>query len=294
MQKVYFDVCDNLKMFLSITRNTKKNKVYKYARKIKYYLYTKFNLIEEIKKYNEYVLYTKNIDKSIKRIEKILYSFDKKQYRIILSDYLKEKLQHTDSYIINKIIQYNKDDKEIFNNNVLKTLDYVISIKKSKEQENNVYVISQNYDEMIKKNLLYLAENYKCLNIITENTKVFKKFEDYVYTNYEIPIIVSNNKRKALARATYIINTCLDEKQLNEYSINREAIILNLTNNRINKINCFNGIIINNIEAENRDKITRKNYLQQRFIKNATSVNIRKLMGNNGKINLKEFSKSKC
>ena len=55
MQKVYFDVCDNLKMFLSITRNTKKNKVYKYARKIKYYLYTKFNLIEEIKKYNEYV-----------------------------------------------------------------------------------------------------------------------------------------------------------------------------------------------------------------------------------------------
>ena len=294
MQKVYFDVCDNLKMFLAVTRKTKKNKVYKYTRKIKYYLYTKFNLIEELKEYNEYVLYTENIDKSIKRIEKILYSFDKKQYRIILSDYLREKLQHTDSYIINKIIQYNKDDKEIFNNNVLKTLDYVISIKKSKEQENNVYVISQNYDEMIKKNLLYLAENYKCLNIITENTKVFKKFEDYVYANYEIPIIVSNNKRKALARATYIINTCLDEKQLNEYSINREAIILNLTNNRINKINCFNGIIINNIEAENRDKITRKNYLQQRFIKNATSVNIRNLMGNNGKINLKEFSKSKC
>ncbi len=294
MQKVYFDVCDNLKMFLAITRKTKKNKVYKYARKIKYYLYTKFNLLEGLKEYNEYVLYTNNIGKSIRKIEKILYSFDKKQCRIILSDYLKEKLQYTDSYIINKIIQYNKEDKEIFNKNILETLDYIISIKESKKQENNVYVISQNYDEIIKKKLLYLAENYKCLNIITENTKTYKKFEEYMYTNYEIPIIVSNNKRKALARATYIINTCLDEKELNEYSINREAIILNLTHNKIKKINCFSGIIINNIEAKNRDKITSEKYLQQRFINNATAVNIRNLMGNNGKINIKEFNKSKC
>ena len=104
---------------------------------------------------------------------------------------------------------------------------------------------------------------------------------------YYIPIedIIPNRFQPRLA---------FDEKELNEYSINREAIILNLTHNKIKKINCFSGIIINNIEAKNRDKITSEKYLQQRFINNATAVNIRHLMGNNGKIYIKEFNKSKC
>ena len=296
MNEIYFDICDNLKMFLLITKKSKykRTKMHKYIRKLKYFLYNKFNVIEELKEFNEYVLYTQNIEKSAKKIEKILYYFDKKQYKIILSDCLKEKLQHTNSYIINKIIQYNKDDKKIFNKNILITLNYIINIKKSKEQENNIYVISKKYNENTKKNLLYLAKNYKCLNIITENISEYKKFENYMYSNYEIPIIISNNKRKALIRATYIINTCLDEKKLNGYSINREAIIFNLTNFKIKKINCFEGIIINNIKAINKTKITHENYLQQRFINNAKSMEVRDLIGNNGKINLREFNKNNC
>lgn len=298
INKVYFDLCDNIKDFLRFeeieNKKTKfNNKMYKYIKKLKYIIYTKFNLINELKKYNEYILYTTNIKHSIKKLEKIFYYLDKRNYKIVLSDYIIKELRKTNSYIINKVIQYNKEDKTIFNRQILQTLKYVITIRKESEQENNIYVIVEEANEQIQNILLYFAKNYKSLNIITNNLREYKRFEEKVYSKYEVPIIVSNNKRKALVRAKYIINISFNNEEINEYVINRDAIIFNTSCNTIKKIRGFEGIIVNNIEVTRKCyNLKENNFLNIRFITNIKDVKIFNLLGNNGKICLKELGKN--
>lgn len=299
VNKIYFDLCDNIKDFFRFDKIENKknkfnnNKLYKLMKKIKYKIYTKFNLINELNEFNEYILYTRNIKKSIKKIEKIFYYLKKNDYKIIVSDYFIKELKCTNSYIINKVLQYNKEDKTIFNKQILNTVRYVITIKEENEQENNIYVIVEEYNEKIKDMLLYFVKNYKSLNIITNNIREYRNFEEKVYSKYEIPVIISNNKRKALARAKYIVNIGFNEQELNEYIINREAIIFNISNNIIKKIRGFEGIIINNIEVERKShKLKGRNFIDNRFISNIEDIKISSLLGNNGKISFKEFGKN--
>lgn len=290
--EIYFDLCDNIKTFLRIEQITNK-KTCKPIKKLKYVIYTKLKLINELKQYNEYILYTKNPKKSIKKIEKIFYYLNQKGYKIIVSDYFIKTLKDTNSYIINKVIQYNKNDKTTFNEKILETINFVMDIKKEKEQENNIYIILKEYNETMKNTLEYFIKTYKSINIITEQLKEYKTLEENIYSKYEIPIIISNNKRKALARAKYIINVNLNESQINQYTINRDAIIFNLSSNTIKKIRGFEGIIINNIEVTKKaKKMDEKNYLLNRFTKNIKGTKICNLLGNNGRINPKEFEKN--
>ena len=124
-----------------------------------------------------------------------------------------------------------------------------------------------------------------------------------------ILISVSNNKRKALKRAKYILNINLNESELQKYTINRNAIIINLEQYIIFNKTSFNGININNIELDIPDDYIEQfeeigenfNYtvLYESIILNLNgeksknkvkerikedNIKIKYLIGNNGKI----------
>lgn len=181
-------------------------------------------------------------------------------------------------------------------------------------QSEKVYVLVDNYNKQNLDILRDLADNTKSLNIITSKIKNFKNFEDQIYQNNGIMITVSNNKRKSLKNAEIIINFDFSEDIIKKYVINRQAIIINISNNNIEVDMGFNGIKINDIEIdknleifdyfkiynifENFDQtelyeslIFNKPYDKVKKQKKKDGIIIKNFIGVRGKIEEKEFEK---
>ena len=117
-----------------------------------------------------------------------------------------------------------------------------------------------------------------------------------IYNNKQLfskLIIILNNKRKSLKRAKFIINIDFNENEINDYCINRNAIVFNESKNAIKNIVGFDGIIINNIEFFDKEYEIKDLYLvcnNKDVIADEIKERINngeiKFIGNNGVINL--------
>lgn len=297
MSKIYIDVCDNLKMFYILEKkkkinNRKLKKVVNFFLLFKYKLYYMLNVSKEIEFNNKrmYIIYSRRNTKAIE--SKVHRELEKN--RCVLSKKIVELLKDTDKKKIKEAIDYSKNDKYIFFKNIYKVLEYVLAIRNENIETTNLYVLANN-DLKNRELIIKLGMNSKSLNIVTNNIKEFKLIEDYMFNNYGISIIRTNNKRKALLRAKYVINLEFGQDIINEYSINREAIIFNFSECFLEKIKGFNGIIINNAEFEVNKKVGRSQYIYRRFLnnmeENSLEIEIMKVIGNNGMISLKELTK---
>lgn len=311
---IYVDLCDNLRMF-SILENTKDIKKKINNRKIKevvnffllfkYRIYTYFNKIKKIEFENK-IIYVVYINKAKKcknnKLDNIVFkTLKNKNCKVIFSQELVNILHNSKK---NKdYINMQKQDKTIFIENIQKALEYIIKIRKECVQQNNIYVLTKNNNIQYRNLLIDLSLKYKSLNIITEKIKEFKHIEDFVYEKYGVFVVISNNKRKSLIRAKYILNIDYNENEINQFNINRNGIIFNISNNEIKRIRGFNGIIINNVEMEyisganyEHIKYSRKQKIFRRFQNNMEENNLEpdiiNIVGNNGYIAESEVKKS--
>lgn len=237
-----------------------------------------------------YIIYSeKNIKyrKLEKRIKKIMLNI---LDSIKLSNSIIEKLKNTDDQIIKAQIEKSIRDKEIFKYNIEETIKYVLKAKNKNIQETNIFFIIKQYKSEYKNILLRLAKECKSINIVTNNIKSFDDFVEEIYNQYGIYVVISNNKRKSLLKADYVVNMDNSEKELNEYNINRYAIIFNTSINLILNIRGLDGIIISNIKVKTKN--SKKNFIKRRFNENLNEK-IQKivLIGNNGYISWQELTK---
>lgn len=271
--KVYMDICDNIKMF-SILENTNKikekinnrkiKKVINFFLMLKYKIYNFFNIIKEVEFDNNrmYIIYTKKLDKRfVRRVEKNIGKIIKNSNcLIVFSKKIMDTLKLSENQYIKECINSNKNNKTQFKKYICQVIEKIIKIKNENLEQNNIYVLIKNNNIEYKEMLIEMSLKYKSLNIVTNNIKEFKNLETYIYEKYDVFITVSNNKRKSLLRAKYILNIDYSEEEINIFNINRKSIIFNISGNRIRKIRGFDGIIINNVDT----KYVRKKYIEQR------------------------------
>ena len=299
MKKIlYIDICDNLRMF-SILEKTKeiKKKINnkKFKKVINFFLLLKYRIymIFHIKKRTNFentdflVIYLKNE----KKLNKILKKIFIKEKNVVISKKLEELIKKENkNYFKNQ--QYKQIvDKSMYIKNVEEVAKYVIEKNGSKIGENNVYFLMNNNNYNFTSIIINCSINFKNLAIITNNIKQFEFLEKNIISNYGIYIVISNNKKKSLRNAKYIINIDYSEQNLNSYNINRDAIIFNLSEYNIKNIKGFNGFIINNIKWKNSKKYEKNRYIYSRFdnymAKQKERLEISELIGNNGYIYLK-------
>lgn len=253
---------------------------------------------EEYKQYkkqknkNLYMIYVNNERKNyklkvIKKINRRLKKINKKN--IIFSKEIKEILYENEK--ARKMVK-NKESKQMYKDNIVQIINNLILLKNHNPREENIYILikSNNIENYYK--IFNMINYYKTINIITPIIKNFTKVENKL-EEASVLISVSNNKRKSLLRAEYIINMDFSEEEINEYNINRNAIFFNLSKNKINNIHGFNGIIINNIELnclENEKFDLQDEYeINNLQIIDRISKNMYKLIGKNGYISNKEL-----
>ena len=256
-----------------------------------------FNIIVEKELDKSHILYiipkVKNIDKIRKIIEK------NRKAQIILSKDLK------------------KYEKQIYKESKNKTLRYYIydilkfllnKINRKIELE-NIYILANQYNDSNLEVMNYLIDKVKTVNIVTNNIKKYKQYEENVYEKEGIILTVTNNKNKSLRNAKYIVNLDFLGENIIKYKINRNAIIINCASEKIEKLNCFEGIVISNIEIKLEEKEELKEFYKEfekleiyESIENKETkykkcieqikkdkIEIKALIGNNGKISLKEI-----
>lgn len=102
-----------------------------------------------------------------------------------------------------------------------------------------------------------LSKEFKILDVVSNNINYFKTLKDKLWEENGIIITLTNNKKKALAKADIILNIDFPEELINKYTIYDNSILVNLEENVKIKKKRFNGKIINdyNIKLKNGSNI---------------------------------------
>ena len=244
------------------------------------------------------VCYDKAEYKKNKKMLNLIYvNKEKRNYKIKIIKKLKRKLKKVGdkNVIFSKEIKnilsennmFNRESKLIYKENIIPIINNVILQKGNNPNEENIYVLIKSNNMTNNQKILSMISTYKTVNIITPIIKNFIKLEQRLEEESEL-ISVSNNKRKSLLKAEYILNIDFTEEDIAQYSINRKSIIFNVSNNEIAHIRGFDGIIINNIEI---DSLKNERFdLQDEYEKNKELIinriekSMYKLVGKNGYI----------
>lgn len=150
----------------------------------------------------------------------------------------------------NKFNMYCKSNgKIIMKKSLIKIFEYIFRLNNVNINLENVYILVNEYNKQNTDIINQLIEKFKTVNIITENIKRYKRMENYWYSK-GVLITVSNNRRKSLRNAKYIINIDFDKNKILMYNINSNSIIINLIDEFISIKSNFNGVLINNIELK--------------------------------------------
>lgn len=137
-------------------------------------------------------------------------------------------------------------------------LEYIIKKQGKDIKQEDVYIVFKKDNNLNLNFLARYIENFRMTNIVTNEVERLKNVQDNLLENDNILISVSNNKRKALKRAKYIINVNLNKAELEKYRINRNAVIINIKENVKYDDTTFDGININDFDIELPDEYIEK------------------------------------
>lgn len=228
---------------------------------------------------------------------------------VVLSNYLND-VKKINNQFCNKGIYIYKGNM-LIHYLIYNFIEYISKLRQEETALQELFILVNNSSQINKDSIIYLAQKFKRINIVTLKLNNFMKLSNYL-EELGIAITVTNNKRKSLLKAKFIINLDFDENMINAFSVNTKAVIIE-TNKKVNlKSKLFNGInvldfqmiydnITNNfddISYKKFDKkilyeqsLTGKNY--ENAIKDIEQNNVKivNLIGKNGIINTKEYLK---
>lgn len=203
----------------------------------------------------------KKCEKLAKKVNKLLMRTNCK--KIVVSKFIKEQEE-----LLNYLYTYNcqiVDGKLLFEILSQKALDYAIKKKKLKKQEVQLSILVNDLSDIMLEIIKDLANQYRRINIVTSHMKKFKKIEEQMSEEQGIMLIISNNKKKSLAKSQLILNVDFPTELINEYNINESAIIVNIKEETKIKKKRFNGLNINDYEIKFKEIEEFDYYKMQKF-----------------------------
>lgn len=264
---------------------------------------------------NNYIISVSNKEK--KRVKKKLIKFILKQKidTLVFSQDLEGEFKKEICNLLNDnfgiSVLNGKKIMELMDFDIVK---YIIDIQQVDMKQEEIYIIFKKDNSLNLNFLKRYIENFRMTNVVTNDIERLKKVQDNLLEHDGILISVSNNKRKALKRAKYVLNMNLSKSELEKYKINRNAIIINIKENvKYEDVN-FDGVNVNYFEIALPDEYVEKfeqigekfdyvklyesellSKMQQKSLENiyakikSDGVRVDGLIGNNGKIDNSEF-----
>ena len=173
--------------------------------------------------------------------------------KLIKKDNIKQVAceEEIQQYVDKKILI---DEKDIIKYLILEILEYIFEIQGKKMEQEDIYFLINKDEDIYLENIKTLSEKFKTTNIITEELSKFQKIVENIFEE-ETTIYLSNNKRKSLRRAKYIVNFDYGIGEIEKYNINRTAILINIEQKVKIESMAFEGISINNVNIQIPDEL---------------------------------------
>ena len=215
----------------------------------------------DIRKFDNNYIIAINLKDEVKIKKKLIkYILKFKINTIVFSKNLEGKFESEfKEYIAQKNINIEIiNGKKVMEFMQFDILQYIMEKQGTDMKQENIFIVFKNEKNLKLEFLTKFIENFRMTNIVTNEVAKFRNIQDNLLENENILISVSNNKRKALKRAKYIININLKKEELEKYNINRNAIIINVRENIIFDNLNFDGININNINIKLSEECIEK------------------------------------
>lgn len=137
-------------------------------------------------------------------------------------------------------------------------MKYILEKQKHSMKQEDIYIIFKRDNSLNLNFLARFIENFRMTNVVTNDIARLKNVQDNLLDNENILISVSNNKKKALRRAKYVLNVNLTTEELAKYNINRNAVIINIRENVKYSNPGFEGINVNYFDINVPDELDEK------------------------------------
>lgn len=137
-------------------------------------------------------------------------------------------------------------------------MKYILEKQKHSMRQEDIYIIFKRDNSLNLNFLVRFIENFRMTNVVTNDIARLKNVQDNLLDNENILISVSNNKKKALRRAKYVLNVNLTTEELAKYNINRNAVIINIRENVKYSNPGFEGINVNYFDINVPDEFDEK------------------------------------
>lgn len=245
--------------------------------------------------------------------ESVLKKIKEEKEYAILSKNLKISLQKESK---NKALTFYKSSRT-FQYLIEQTLKYII-VQLGEEdftlERIDVYFLMNHFQKEYSEILTYFLEKVKTMNVVTMQIQNYMQLEEKWEKEKGILITVSNNKRKSLKKAKWIVNFDFTAEQLATYNLYRNAVILNMTDESLKGLTAFEGITVQQVEIKVKEELEGQwkekgldtqvfdtlELYETRILRESTyAQNVRKaeenevkvihLIGNNGRIAQKEL-----
>ena len=225
----------------------KMNNTKDFFKKIYNYLFYRFSVIDVDNEKKCIYINKKYINnKEYKKINRYLnqHSFDELNGNALIAEDIQLKIGNKNM----NNIKYTPKEKHLMKVMLYEILKYIEKTTDAEYRNESIYVSM--ISERNKNILLEILDMFKNVNIITTRVGYMRRMEKSILKGKDSIISISNNRRKALKRARLLINFDFDDNILNEFWINRDCIIINLNNKKIELKRNFQGCIIDNIQID--------------------------------------------
>lgn len=225
--------------------------------------------------------------------------------KVVLSKQLSKNKMLKQGLEKNNIVML--DGKKLFFYLSYQVIEYIEKMRNKDLHKEEVTILINTMNQQTQSLIMELAQNVKRINLVTTNRDAFLRLENYLETELGISITITNNKKKSLLKAKIILNLDFSQEEINKYSINREAMVINIQGTIKIQTKTFIGIIINDYEIQYQaqeekngkmfdPKLLYESYLEkqrdyEKILEKMRQdkVKIINLMGINGIIDRKEF-----
>lgn len=224
----------------------------------------KLTLKEKIRK----KYYEIQLTKCIPKIKKLMRKY--KINTLILSDTLRENEIFINEFQKNRKIEKEVkilEDKDIMPYLIQEIIMYILQKHGKTTEMEDLYILVNQDNSKYREHIEYLTKFFKTINLVTPCVKSYQKFANQLQEKLSEVITVTNNKKKSLRKAKWIVNFDMLPEDIKKYTIYRTANIIYAEKDNIYKGSGFEGLHICragiDVSDELKDFFISQNLLSQ-------------------------------
>ena len=220
------------------------------------------------------------LKKCMKKVRKLIEKY--KIDNLVFSNKLEKSLNIFEEEVTRKV--HILDGSGLMPYLIKDILEYILEEQGEKIELEDLYFCMKEPKQIYIDNISYLGEYFRNIHVITPNITKFQKIIEKIEEKENIVVTISNNKKKSLKKAKWIINFDFEDDEIKKYSIYRRAVMITMEPNYDYDNLGFEGIQIKKVDIDASNE-TKEIFSKYNLLDNVPMTTLYESLLNEGLLN---------